>query len=201
MTTFTRQNSNKKQSVQSLMDMELPPSRVPSLMDMRINPPNVLHKPLQLMSLNLHPKVPSLLNSTLPDTPVSEENWLQSLRRAEWENLSIPALTQTLILGDSNLRRMDPAFSPPLTRGISLSGAKWEDLLKLIPLLHLNPEVGLIIVHMGYNDLRRGINPVTPQKVYDLLQTHFPNSSLSILLPIVLSIRILSSSCIRLWTP
>ena len=92
--------------------------------------------------------------------------------------------TTNLILGDSNLARCCRDYTPPAnTHGISLSGAKWADLLQHIPLLSHSLTIERVVVHMGYNDLSSPILPFLPKQIVAALQLKFPTATIEFINP------------------
>ena len=157
--------------------------QVPALMDLPTAPPNILTLPIRQPSIRPPLAIPSLLSIPTRRGMPPLRNWLQSLRRRDWKKISIPTNVEVLIIGDSNLRRVDPSFQPVNTQGISLSGAKWEDLLDILPLLPTNQLIKRVILHLGYNNLQQPINLESPLKVKNLIQSIFPQANLFIIHP------------------
>ena len=132
---------------------------------------------LPKLNLSPHKRSPKKTKPTMP-------NWVQYLKRGEWHNLCIAPKTTNLILEDSNLARCCRDYiSPANTHSISLSSAKWTDLLQHIPLLSHSLTIKRVIVHMGYNDLSNPISPFLPKQIVAALQLKFPTATIEFINP------------------
>ena len=144
-----------------LAELGLSPTKSPRC---QINTtPRLTHIPplLPKFNLSLHKQLPNKSKSK-PTTP----KWVQYLRRGQWHNLSRTPQTTTLIIGDSNLACCCREYIPPANmQGISLSGAKWADLLE------------------GYNDLSNPISPFLPKQIVAALQIKFPTATIEFINP------------------